>query len=270
VSGEIFQIQKCGACGFLFTNPRPAESDIGKYYQSANYVSHSDEKKGFMYRLYGAVRKINNRTKLRIINERFPSKGKLLDVGCGIADFLNECKNDGWDITGIDSSEAVIKKSFEKHGIKVETEEHLAGIPDKSVQVITMWHVLEHVHKLNERIQELKRIVTDDGLMFIALPNSSSPDALHYKEKWDGFDVPRHLYHFHPEAVEKLMKNHGLSVIEKKKMKFDAYYISMRSEDHSGNPLYFISGMFNGLISDIKASSKKNYSSLLYIVKKDL
>ena len=268
-SGELFDLHRCDNCSFLFTNPRPRAAEIGPYYQSDRYVSHAGDKKNFsfMYKVYDIVRDYSIKQKLKLIKSYQPS-GKLMDLGCGLGYFLDGVvKDNTFSALGVDVSEEAIDYVKNRFGYSVLNEDKLNTITPHSYDVITQWHVLEHVHLLNERMQQLKSILKPSGTLFIAVPNSNSWDAKHYKEFWDGYDVPRHLYHFNQKSFGLLMEKHGFEVLETKPMLFDAPYISMRSEVHKGKGLSFIRGAFSGLISTLNATSKKEYSSLLFVVK---
>jgi SAM-dependent methyltransferase len=269
-TGENFDLHRCQTCSFLFTNPRPAISEIGPYYQSDRYVSHTGSKKNlpFMYTVYDVVRDYSIKQKLQLIKSYHP-QGKLMDLGCGLGYFLDGTIRDKtFDAIGVDVSQEAIDFVHQKFGYPVLNEAELDTLEQESFDVITQWHVLEHVHKLNERMQQLYRLLKPNGTLFIAVPNSNSWDAKHYKEFWDGYDVPRHLYHFNQQSFSMLMQKHGFIVKETKPMLFDAPYISMRSEVHKGNGLSFVRGAISGAVSTLNAIVKKDYSSLLFVVQK--
>src|SRR5262245_23195580 len=147
VSHETFSLVKCDSCGFVFTNPRPAQSEIGRYYQSDDYISHSRTKKGLMNSAYHLVRNFTIKNKYKIISSRFGNKKlDLLDIGCGTGEFLNYCKQQGWNTTGIEPSETGREAGIKNYGLKIYEEEHLNQIQPASIDAITMWHVMEHVH----------------------------------------------------------------------------------------------------------------------------
>jgi SAM-dependent methyltransferase len=192
----------------------------------------------------------------------------LMDLGCGLGYFLDGVvKDKTFDTLGVDISQEAIDYVKNRFGYDVLDEGKLDTIEPHSFDAITQWHVLEHVHLLNERMQQLKKILKPNGTLFIAVPNSNSWDAKHYKEFWDGYDVPRHLYHFNQKSFGLLMEKHGFKVLETKPMLFDAPYISMRSEVHKGNSLSFLRGAVSGAVSTANAIVKKDYSSLLFVVK---
>lgn len=267
-SGEVFELHRCNSCSFLFTNPRPTISEIGPYYQSDRYVSHAGDKKGFsfMYKVYDIVRDYSIKQKLKLI-KKYHQTGRLMDLGCGLGYFLNGVNNDGtFSHIGVDISNEAIQYVQKTFGLEVKNESELNDFDSHSFDVITQWHVLEHVHLLNERMQQLKRLLKPGGTLFIAVPNSNSWDALHYKEYWDGYDVPRHLYHFNQKSFSLLMQKHGFKVVETRPMIFDAPYISMRSEVHSGHSFEFLRGAISGAVSTLKAAKNRDYSSLLFVV----
>lgn len=268
-TGESFDLHRCNSCSFLFTNPRPRAFEIGPYYQSDRYVSHAGDKQNlsFMYKVYDVVRDYSIKQKLKLIKSYHPN-GKLMDLGCGLGYFLDGVvKDKTFDALGVDVSTEAIDYVKQKFGYAVLGEDKLDTIEEHSFDVITQWHVLEHVHLLNERMQQLKKILKPNGTLFIAVPNSNSLDAKHYKEFWDGYDVPRHLYHFNQKSFGLLMQKHGFEVIQTKPMIFDAPYISMRSEVHKGSGLSFVRGAISGAVSTINALGNKDYSSLLFVVK---
>jgi 2-polyprenyl-3-methyl-5-hydroxy-6-metoxy-1,4-benzoquinol methylase len=269
-SGELFGIFYCNNCTHQFTNPRPIEKRIGKYYQSDRYVSHSGDDKGRMgltYKIYDIVRNINIKSKLRLI-KKYHKSGKLLDLGCGLGYFLNGVITDGtFSATGVDVSDealAYVKKKFNIIGFD---ETYLDKFEPNMFDVITLWHVLEHVYDLKARLKQLKRILKPNGTMFIAVPNSASWDAKHYKKYWDGYDVPRHIHHFSRESFVKLFEENGFKIEKIKGMLFDAPYISMRSEFHQNNSFAFIRGAIKGVISTISALKTGQHSSLLFVIK---
>ncbi|MDP1727410.1 MAG: class I SAM-dependent methyltransferase [Bacteroidota bacterium] len=269
-TGETFAIVECPECSLRYTNPRPAESEIAKYYQSDKYISHSGSGKselGVTYKLYDWVRNFSIGTKLNLI-KKYHKSGKLLDLGCGLGYFLNGVKLDQtFEATGADVSDealAFIKKEF---GIEAMNETDLSNISNQTFNIITQWHVMEHVHRLDERMLELKRLLSKNGTMFIAVPISNSFDAKHYKQFWDAYDVPRHLYHFTPKSFRMLMEKNDFKVIKQKAMLFDSPYISMRSEYHQNHSFGFVMGAIWGIVSILSAWFTGNYSSILFVVK---
>lgn len=265
VSGENFELRKAGELDLLVTFPRPELEKLPEYYKSQNYISHTDSKKGFLDRIYQQVKNLMLSRKLKWIEIDKVSTGKILDIGAGTGDFLLAAKQRGWEISGAEPNTNARELAFKK-GIGLE--ESTAPFPDHSFDVITMWHVLEHVPDPGEQIKELNRLLKPDGLLIIAVPNFKSHDAQKYGEHWAAYDVPRHLYHFSPSAIEKIFAVHGFSLTSQKGLFFDAFYVSLLSEKYangSGNPL---KAFLVGLKSNLQARSTGNYSSLAYFFRK--
>ena len=269
VSQEKFSIQACKNCGFKFTNPRPDLTQIGDYYKAESYISHTNTSKGLISKLYHSVRKYTLKGKLNLINRLIPRKGKLLDVGCGTGMFLNVCRENGWTVNGIepDNGARQIAEQINKAAIKTEV---LTSFKNETFDIITMWHVLEHVHLLNETVDWLKERLSNSGYLIIAVPNLESKDAEIYQEYWAAYDVPRHLYHFSQKSIKQLFEQKGFSLKETLPMKFDSFYVSMLSTKYQVGKINYIKAFLDGLKSNLSAESNNgNYSSLIYIFKKD-
>lgn len=269
VSRKTFNIVSCEYCGFKFTNSRPEKEAIGKYYESEDYISHSNSKKGLFNIIYQAVRKYTIRKKVKLISNisRKKKEGKsILDIGCGTGEFLNACKNKGWRTLGIEPGKQARKYAISHYGIEVKEESALTSLEDQTFDVITLWHVLEHVHELNERMRELRRLVKPEGKLIIAVPNYLSYDAAHYGTYWAAYDVPRHLYHFSPNTMTQLLGNYGIQIQKMLPMKFDSFYVSLLSEKYKSGKTNFLKAFVIGLKSS-KLSQKavKKSSSIIYI-----
>ena len=267
VSKESFVIVQCENCSFKFTNPRPDADSIGNYYESDEYVSHSNTKAGIINKAYHVVRSITTKQKVELINRSVHSKGTVLDYGCGTGVFLTACKKDGWEIRGVEPNDkARTIASTNTEELIASTIEDLEG---EKFEVITMWHVLEHIHTLNETMSELVDMLQDDGVMVIAVPNADSHDAQVYKENWAAYDVPRHLYHFNQQTMKRFLKKHKMVLEEVLPMKFDAYYVSMLSEKHKAGKTKMLNSVMNGYKSNSYAEKNGNdYSSLIFVARK--
>jgi len=264
---EEFQIQRCTRCNFLFTNPRPDAESIGKYYQSENYISHSG-KSNFFGSIYRIARRYALRSKYNLITQFQESAGTILDYGCGTGELLKYFLEKNWKISGVEPSTYAREKASILTGQKIYQSIDPAN--QSAFDVITLWHVLEHIHNLNETIEVLKKILKPEGTLFIAVPNPSSKDSLHYQENWAGYDVPRHLWHFSRETIETLLRNHGLKIVAVEPMKLDSFYVSLLSENYAHqNKNKFINALaafMVGLKSNLEATKTGEYSSLIYIV----
>ncbi len=261
---EPFKILECKDCGLLYTKPRPNKKEIGKYYKSDEYYSHQENKEGFIPKVYEKVKSINLKNKYTITTEK-TRKGKILDIGCGVGDFLHTMEQHGWEGTGVEPSEEA--KAIAKNRIKAQllSSEEQENLIDGSFDVITMWHVLEHVDALRWQIQQLYRLCKPGGRIIIALPNYKSYDGQYYKAAWAAYDVPRHLNHFNEETIIKIFEESHLKHIKTEKLHWDAYYISYMSEKYLHHSLPLLRGAIKGMISNCKARKSGEWSSLVYV-----
>ena len=264
VSGESFSLLLNEEYQILKTHPQPTLDKLGSYYEFEDYISHTDGKRTLFEKMYHFIKRKAIRDKVKLINSYQPVKGRILDIGAGTGDFLLECKNQNWDILGIEPNDKAKGIAVGK-GIKFgDTIEKLES---NSFDVITMWHVLEHVPDVEYQVAELKRLLKPSGTIIIAVPNFKSYDANHYKEFWAAYDVPRHLWHFSKTAIEKLFDKQNMNLEDIKPMWFDSFYVSLLSEKYKSGKMNFISGFFIGLISNVSGFFKKEFSSHIYVLK---
>ena len=268
VSNERFSILQCQHCSLRFTENIPSPNQIGKYYQSEQYISHTNSNQGLFNKLYQLVRNYSLVSKRKLV-EKFVTKtpGTLLDYGCGPGSFLNEMKSKGWEVKGIEPDNGAAQKAKGLTGVEISHPSTLHSLTISSIDVITMWHVLEHVHDLQGTLQTLKHILKHDGVMFVAVPNYQSFDAQYYKSYWAAYDVPRHLYHFSARSMEQLMDVHGLKIVKQFPMWFDSFYVSLLSEKYKKNPLGLLFAFCVGLISNVAAFFNGKSSSIIYVIK---
>jgi 2-polyprenyl-3-methyl-5-hydroxy-6-metoxy-1,4-benzoquinol methylase len=260
-TGESFRLNQCTDCRLILTNPRPTQETIEKYYISDRYISHTGGGSTLFDRIYRTVRNYTIDQKLSLI-KKYKEPGSLLDYGCGTGEFLKGAITKGWSASGVEPSSTA--RARINAGINIYRG--LSDVKGK-YDIITLWHVLEHVHELNPTLTTLRSLLNPGGMLFVAVPNSSSYDASHYGAQWAGYDVPRHLWHFTKKPMIKLLSNHGLNVRQIRGMKFDSYYVSLLSENyrHPGKRLSnFTRGCITGLRSNLQARPD-NYSSLIYI-----
>lgn len=259
-----FHICECLNCGLLYTMPRPSKEKIGAYYKSDEYYSHQENKKGFVPRLYEAIKKINLKHKFRLASRDLPV-GKLLDIGCGVGDFLHIAEHNGWQCTGVEPSEEAREIARQRIKGDLLYSEDLNHLPDQSFDLITMWHVLEHVDDLKWQVAQLQRLIKPNGRIVIAVPNYRSYDGRFYNAYWAAYDVPRHLNHFNRTVITKIFKTSGLSLVSMDKLVWDAYYISFMSEQYKHHFMPLVRGVFRGLVSNAKARRSGEWSSLVYV-----
>jgi len=265
---EEYTIVICNSCGMKFINPRPEANEISKYYESPDYISHDAGKKSGLNFLYKQVRNFLIKKKYRLVKEY--SKGKkLLDIGCGTGEFIFFCKKNGFDVTGIEPGEIPRFFAQTEYKLDIHEEAYLDNLSHPEFDVITLWHVLEHVHLLHERMNKIVEIMKPDGTLIIAVPNSNSWDARYYGKFWAAYDLPRHLYHFSRGTLQILAQDHALQIDKIIPMKFDAFYISLLSEKNAKEKKNYFKAVINGIRSNKFAKKNdKNYSSLIFVLKK--
>jgi 2-polyprenyl-3-methyl-5-hydroxy-6-metoxy-1,4-benzoquinol methylase len=261
VSGEWFELYHDLELDLLATVPQPLE--IGRYYESDDYISHTDAKRSLFEKAYHAVKKVALKRKVNLLDRKV-IKGTLLDIGAGTGDFLYEAKRDGWATMGTEPNTGAAEIAKSK-GVELITS--TAGLETYSFDAITMWHVLEHVPDPSDQLRELKRLIKPNGTIFIAVPNFKSRDAVVYGPFWAAYDVPRHLWHFSETAISKLASQVGLELTETLPMPFDAYYVSLLSEKYKTGKMNPFRAFRNGFISNLKGRKTGQYSSHIYILK---
>lgn len=266
---EDFHICECLNCGLLYTMPRPDKEKISAYYKSEAYYSHQENKKGFIPKVYERVKSINLKHKYRLATSGM-QPGKLLDIGCGVGDFLHTAETHGWECIGVEPSEDAKAIAQKRMKGMIITSEELESFSDGAFDVITMWHVLEHVDDLKWQVAQLQRLVKPSGSVVIAVPNYKSYDGQFYKEHWAAYDVPRHLNHFNRITLSKIFKTSGLELVKMDKLKWDAYYISYLSEHYRHHSLPLVRGLYRGFISNCKARRSGEWSSLVYVFERKI
>jgi 2-polyprenyl-3-methyl-5-hydroxy-6-metoxy-1,4-benzoquinol methylase len=267
VSGEIFDIRLCRHCRYSFTDPQPAPEEIGKYYESTEYVSHSDTTRGIINKLYHIVRKKNTNNKLKLVNRLSPVPSGLLDVGCGTGYFLSACRQNGRQAEGVEINDGARAIAAARTGQPVYPSMDALEATGRRFDVITLWQVFEHLHQPDDSFARLKRLLKPSGKLIMALPNRASADAVHYGAYWAAYDVPRHLSHFSPRSIRRLATKHQMKIEEIVPMKFDAYYVSMLSEGLKGRGKFraLLNGFRQGYRSNRRARKDGHYSSLIYV-----
>jgi len=266
-SQESFSIKANQDKSILITSPRPKDEDLGGYYDSPEYISHTDSSKSLFDQVYKIIRGYALKSKLNLINT-FDGNKQLLDYGCGTGDFLETAKKGGWNIQGIEPSDSARSIAEEKLSIAISLPSDLFKMQDNSYDVISLWHVLEHVPNLMEVSHQLSKLLKPGGHLILALPNFKSADAKKFKEKWAAFDVPRHLWHFSPSGIKHLSKKIGLVLKDQKPMPFDSFYVSMLSNKQALGKIKPVASFLSGLTSNMKAKQTANWSSLIYILEK--
>jgi len=269
VSSEKFELVECIGCSFRFTAHPPAPDQIGQYYQSDAYISHTDSKKGIFNTIYQLIRKKAVTSKRKLVTQySHRHTGQLLDYGCGTGAFLMEMKSAGWQVQGMEPDPGAASRAAELTSSSISHPDQLSSLPGNAYDVVTMWHVLEHVHDLHGTLDQVKRILKHDGILIVAVPNHTSYDARYYAAHWAAYDVPRHLHHFSPDSLSKLMQMHSMKVASIKPMWYDAFYVSLLSEKYKTGSMRLIPALLTGIISNLNAIFKKGVcSSQIYIIR---
>lgn len=317
VSKENFELLLDDRIDLLITNPRPKKEDLGRYYETEDYISHTDRKRNITEIAYSLVKNYALKKKVELLNSFNSEEKTVLDIGCGTGDFLKICQQEGWKVTGVEPSEKARNKALEKvkkdtyiysnihaffdddfakqeqdldykesykhtklyhhseHDTKNIEEEVLKFESDEVSKdsnpylfdVITLWHSLEHVLDLDMYIYRLKQLLKPNGVLVIAVPNYKSYDAEYYKEHWAAYDVPRHLWHFSQTSINRLFGTELMKVVKTLPMKFDAFYVSLLSEEYKNGRKNFIKAIINGFKSNKSAKQTGEYSSLIYMIK---
>ena len=265
-SQETFTIRQCTNCHFLITTPRPVNEELGRYYPSEDYVSHTDKPKGLFDKVYFAVQQKNLKDKHQKIS-KFITQGQLLDYGCGAGSFMQFMKQNSWEVEGVELSEQAAAIASKRVGAKVLSPLNYEK-KEASFDLITLWHVLEHLPEIEDRLVDFYRWLKPGGYLFLALPNHRSLDARHFGSHWAAWDVPIHLWHFNQESMKQLAKRMEMEWVDTFPMPFDAYYVSMISAKNKGQTFWPLSGLWRGWRSNVQAQRTGEASSLIYVLKK--
>ena len=268
VSGEEFQLLYNKEFDLLETHPQPSPEKLREYYNSEDYISHTDNRRNLFEQLYHFVKMISLKRKLKIING-FSSEGmKLLDFGCGTGDFLKIAQENNWDGIGIEPNDRAREIANRKTNSSVFLPIHISKLKSNSFDVITLWHVLEHLPKFEDQFSQFESLLKPNGALIIAVPNFKSFDANYYQNFWAAYDVPRHLWHFSKNSISKLADLYDMKITKILPLKFDAYYVSLLSEKYKTGKMKPIKSFWTGFRSNLQAKRNLEYSSLIYIIKK--
>ena len=266
VSGESFVLYHNETYDMLETFPQPKPNELSRYYETEDYISHTDARKSFIDKLYQAIKNFTLKRKLRLIDSFNTEDKTLLDIGCGTGDFLVTCSNMGWKVSGVEPSEKARSMAANKLTL---SDGLYADLPetDQQYDVITLWHALEHIIDLDKQIDFLKKHLKPSGYILVAVPNFKSYDAKHYKSFWAAYDVPRHLWHFSKTSIAKLFSEKQLQLVKTKPMLFDSFYVALLSEKYKKGKQHLFKAFFIGLRSNMAAWRTKEHSSVIYILK---
>ena len=270
ISKEVFELYKCSTCGFEFTQDYPEETQIGKYYESDDYISHSDTSKGLFNKLYKHVRKAMLQRKRVIVQSVTGlNNGNILDIGSGTGHFAGAMQKAGWLVKGIEINEQARERAISHFGLEIIVPEDISNLESGSFDCITLWHVLEHFHDPYKYASDIIRLLKPGGTCLVTLPNCNSYDAKYYGKFWAAYDVPRHLWHFNPDTFRLFSEKTGFMVERLLSLPFDVFYISLLSEKYKNTLLPFVTGITKALLfALLSAFRKSKSSSVIYILRK--
>ena len=270
VSKEVFELQQCEQCQFVFTANAPLEKDAGPYYNSEEYVEHSDTSSGLIYSVYHVARRAMLHYKYIKIKRLHAGK-KLLDVGSGSGYFLNFMKKKGYNVTGVEISKKAVALCKKNFGIKAHSpSEFLEEKLDTDYDIISLWHVFEHVYSYDAYFELFSKSLNNNGYLILALPNCDSQDARMNKSYWGAYDTPRHIWHFTSKTIELFAMGRGFKMIKKHRMPLDPFFNVMVSDSYKDKftflPLTLLKGLYSYIISLLNIEKS---SSIIYIFQKN-
>lgn len=272
-----YGLVRCNACGHEFLNSRPTRGSIGIYYSAEAYQPFlsSSHRKSMADRVYAIVRKFSVRWKRRQI-ERQQKRGSVLDLGCGTGEFLAEMQRSGWKATGLEPSLEAVKHGREVLGLDI-IHAHVDESPllDQQFDVITMWHALEHVHRLHPALRWIYDTLKPDGRVYVAVPNMSGFDGRFYGKHWVALDPPRHLHHFSYHSMARLIEQHGFKIHSTRQIPLDTLFnvgmseaTLMKSRSFLYWPWVLIRAGLVTLVSLVQGTRPGRSSTVLYEIRK--
>ncbi|MEJ2745742.1 MAG: class I SAM-dependent methyltransferase [bacterium] len=197
LSHEKFNLVKCAGCGMVHVEPVPTEEDLWGYYDADYYRTGSRIKRC----LEKAIARWNNLGNKRLI-AKFHTGGRLLDIGCGRGEFLKMFCSSAWELYGVEPNKEGYAQCIARNYAKLFNGDLIScAFNSDFFDVITMWHVFEHVRCPNKQLREIYRILRDDGLLIIAVPNIKGMGFKLGGKHWFHLDCPRHLYHYSPRVA---------------------------------------------------------------------
>jgi len=264
-----YSMVKCNSCHHIYTNPRPFEKDLEKFYKSQKYISHTEQASSFRDYLYFRVRAYMLGRKAKLIRKLNIPNHRLLDVGCGTGAFLKKMEESHFQVIGVEPNMSASKMAIEK-GLQVfENQQYIKEIGENSLGVITLWHVLEHQPDFMQGLQQYFTLLIPGGWLVVAVPQHQSFDAGFYRQYWAAYDLPRHLHHFSFETLLLACRKNGFAFRKKIGMPFDAFYVALLSEQFKGTPLGAVRAILVAAWSNLLALLRvRPWSSQIFIFQK--
>ena len=246
-----YKVIKC-RCGFVYLSPRPSKSQMSKYYNTDHYHPHL-RGNGIIFYLYKIARIFTYRWKYKIMQSHFSDFNTHLDYGGGDGSFSDYLNKKGFNSFCYDE--------YYTESVSLDTI-------NKKFDIITLWHSLEHVDNIDYVFDEIDKFLQSDGLLIIAVPNINALERDYFLDDWKAYDIPRHLYHFSPKTLNKILISKGFKVVRKKRMLLDTIYISILSKNRKIGYLKLLYVIPKCLIQVLIKGPDKS-SSLLYVCKKN-
>ncbi|ASQ90723.1 methyltransferase type 12 [Prosthecochloris sp. GSB1] len=269
--------------GLIYLSPRPTEEEMALHYPESGYDPHRPTVtvKTLSDRLYLALRHCSLLWKASLIERNGPPlspDSRLLEIGCSDGGLLDALmKRNGipaGNCRGYEKSGRSSELARKRFGLDIQTADICDTLPSDSFDRIILWHSLEHLHRLNETLAAVSRLLAPEGRIVIALPNAASLDAALYGRNWVAWDAPRHLYHFTPLTLAKLLRKHGLEVTAMRQFIPDTFYNCLLSEALSFRasggikPLLLARGLLRAIRSIVSGIQDRAASStLVYHIK---
>ncbi|HUV42942.1 MAG TPA: class I SAM-dependent methyltransferase [Patescibacteria group bacterium] len=245
------QIVQCLNDGLVLVNPQPSLKEIAslygpKYFKNFDpYLKNREAHLGYF------------RKKLKQIDKRVKSKGKLLDVGCAVGFFLQEAEKDGWSALGIDVSDFALNHCRQQ-GLKVRkgTIESVK-LPARSFDVITSLQTIEHETNPLNHLKEISRLLKPGGWVVLTTPDHNSWTRRLMGSHWFGYRHQEHLYFLTRETLRKMLKKSGFRKVE---MKRDdpriftlGYYLTRLADFYPNRVVKMFTGMIKRIIGNFPA-----------------
>jgi 2-polyprenyl-3-methyl-5-hydroxy-6-metoxy-1,4-benzoquinol methylase len=244
----------------------PTNFDANAFYPKENYASHQDQKKGLIGVAYNMIQLLMFRYKFSIIKQ-YSQGNSILDIGGGTGSFASFFKKKGFDVILTEPNKSARIQASHKGLLTFATPTDLP--PKSAFSTLTLWHVFEHLSAPQQTLQKYHKLLKNKGLLILALPNYASFDASYYQEYWAALDVPRHLWHYTPKGITSLVSEQGYRFQKSFPLLFDAFYIAYLSEQYRKSKFPLLRGFFIGLFSNLSALFTGQYSSLIYIFRKE-
>lgn len=263
VSGESFDLLWSDRKGVLKTDPVPHR--LEDYYAGPEYASHEEGGSGWKGRMYRGVRHFQHGLKYAWVKRLSPKPGIALDVGTGTGEWPDYLSKRGWAVRATEPSAKGRSRATAK-GVQITQD--FMSLEGEAFDLITLWHVMEHIGSLDKALAQINRLCSPNGYVIVAVPNFLSWDAGHYGVFWAAWDVPRHIWHFSRAGLIALYEEHGFSLVRTYPLWADAFYVSLLSEGYKRGRASVVRALWSGLRSNMRSLLDSEPSSRVYVFQK--